>query len=166
MGCVDGGAAHTPVVAFVPIALLAMPSGPALAHAIVEEVSPADGTLLASAPSELRVRFSEPISDRFVEVSFLTSSTAIDEVLVGTLDGSDPRVLVVALPPLADGLYQVGFPVHDGILHEVRGRTSFSIGDHHDCPRPAHRPLPHRNRSRPPHVGRSPSDWRCWSVSC
>ena len=41
------------VVAFVPIALLAMPGGPALAHAIVEEVSPADGTLLASAPSEL-----------------------------------------------------------------------------------------------------------------
>jgi copper transport protein len=119
------------VVALVPLATLAMPSAPVSAHAIVEEVSPADGTLLASAPPELRIRFSEPISDQFIEVSFLTSSTAIDEPLVGTLDGDDPSVLVVTLPPLDDGLYQVGFEVRDREdLHEVRGRTSFSIGDH------------------------------------
>ena len=126
-----------------------MPSGPVLAHAIVEEVSPADGTLLASAPAELRVRFSEPISDQFIEVAFLTSSTSIDDPLVGTLDSGDPTVLVIALPPLDDGLYQVGFEVRDREdLHEVRGRTSFSIGDHAMAAPERARP-PHRSRSRP-----------------
>ena len=114
------------------VVVLMMPAAPALAHAIVEASSPADGTLLAAAPTDLRVRFSEPISDEFVDVSFLTSSTSIDdERLVGTVDPDDPSVLVVALPALGDGLYQIGFGVRDREdLHEVRGRSSFSIGDH------------------------------------
>ena len=111
--------------------VLALPSGPVLAHAIVEEVAPADGTLLASAPAELRVSFSEPISDEFIEVAFLTTTTSVDDQLSGRLDPADQRVLVVSLPPLEDGLYQVRFGVRDREdLHEVRGRTSFSIGDH------------------------------------
>lgn len=117
------------VVALVMV--LVMPAAPVLAHAIIEASSPADGTLLATAPTDLQVRFSEPISDQFIDVSFLTSSTSIDHELVGIVDPADPRVLVVVLPPLEDGLYQIGFGVRDREdLHEVRGRSSFSIGDH------------------------------------
>lgn len=119
------------VVTVVAGLLVAMPSTPVGAHAIVEAVSPADGTLLASAPTELRIEFSEPISEEFIQVAPLTSSAAIEEPLIGTLDGADPTVLVIALPPLADGLYQIAFGVRDREdLHEVRGRTSFAIGDH------------------------------------
>ncbi|MBI5087998.1 MAG: copper resistance protein CopC [Actinobacteria bacterium] len=107
------------------------PGGTVLAHAIVEESLPADGTLLATAPTELRVRFSEPISGEFIEVQFLTATSPVGSAVAGTLDPGDPTVLVVPLPALDDGLYQVGFVVRDREdLHEVRGRTSFAIGDH------------------------------------
>jgi putative copper export protein len=53
---------------------------------------------------------------------------------------------VVALPALPDGLYRLGFGVRDREdLHEVRGRTSFSIGDHalaQPSAPPAPRPQP------------------------
>ena len=100
----------------------------ASAHAIILDVSPADGTLVAVSPPQLVVRFSEPIKSDFIEVKFLSPGDTT--ALSGSGDPNDSHVLVVPLPPLPDGLHQIGFTVRDREdLHEVRGRTSFAIGD-------------------------------------
>jgi putative copper export protein len=76
----------------------------------------------------LTVRFSEPIKSDFIDVRFLSDGDTAP--LVGALDPTDDRVLVVPLPPLGDGVHQISFAVRDREdLHEVRGRTSFAIGD-------------------------------------
>lgn len=107
------------------------PDGTASAHASIEAITPSDGTLLTEAPSEVRVTFSEPIDEVFVEADVITSTTPMSDALDATRDPVDDRVLVITLPVLADGSYQLGFSVRDEIdLHEVRGRTSFAIGDH------------------------------------
>ncbi|MDO8361413.1 MAG: copper resistance protein CopC [Actinomycetota bacterium] len=134
------------------IAIVAMqPARVARAHATILQISPADGTLLAAAPNELRVTFSEPISDEFIKVTFLTAGSSA-EPLVGHLQEGDDRQLVVALPPLGDGLHRVAFSVRDREdLHEVRGRTSFSLGDHavaSPSPPPNPGPQPFETASR------------------
>ena len=49
--------------------------------------------------------------------------------LVAYRDPVDHHLLVVRLPVVNDGLYQVRFEVRDGEdLHEVTGRTSFAVG--------------------------------------
>lgn len=108
----------------------AVPSGVASAHATIDAIAPADGTLLATAPSEVRITFSEPISDRFIEVEFVSTPAAPVTPPAAHRQPGEPTVLVVALPAVGDGLHQLSFSVRDAEdLHEVRGRTSFAIGD-------------------------------------
>jgi copper transport protein len=110
---------------------IVVPDGVASAHASIEAITPSDGTLLSTAPTEVRVTFSEPIDEVFVEADVITSTTPLTGALGASRDPNDDRVLVISLPVLADGSYQLGFSVRDEIdLHEVRGRTSFAIGDH------------------------------------
>ena len=49
-------------VLLLALALAALQSGPALAHAVLIESVPADGERLDRAPSELRLQFNEPVS--------------------------------------------------------------------------------------------------------
>lgn len=108
-----------------------VPSGVASAHATIESITPRDGTLVADAPAEVRVTFSEQISDRFIDVELVSTPAAPGPAPVAHRDPNDSKVLVVALPPLGDGLHQLTFSVRDAEdLHEVRGRTSFAVGDH------------------------------------
>jgi copper transport protein len=87
--------------------------------------------LLSVAPGEVRVDFSEPISDEFIDVAVVTATETIVGQLTGRRDSNDATALIITLPALNDGSYQIGFSVRDEIdLHEVRGRTTFTIGDH------------------------------------
>ena len=128
------------VVASASLCLLVLdPAGTAAAHASIEEIVPSDGALLAVAPAELTVRFSEAITEQFIAARLLTTEssggTSLDAVrvreveLIGHRDPTDDHRLVVLLPAVTDGLYQVRFEVRDREdLHQVAGRTSFAVG--------------------------------------
>jgi copper transport protein len=101
----------------------------ALAHGLIERAEPPVGGATASAPTRVRIWFTEPIEPRFsrLEVYPAGSSSQID---LGDVKREGDRSLAVSLPPrLPDGAYIVVWQVltlSDG--HTTSGSYSFGVG--------------------------------------
>ena len=113
------------------LAVLAGVVAPALsasAHVNVVGSQPADGAVLPSAPSEWRLRFDERVDPALAEVA-LTAKGARPTPLVGITAGASSSELLVALPPIADGVYLLSYKVRDPIdLHLTAGSIVFGVG--------------------------------------
>lgn len=124
------------------LALLAAPAMPGvggrvLAHAQLVTSSPGAGERLDTAPSELRLVFSEPLEDDFTSIDLATDEAPLVS-RAGAIDPDDPYALVLGgedLPPLADGVYTVTWrtlSAADG--HTAEGAYSFAIGSDAELP--------------------------------
>lgn len=112
------------------VAAVLVPGGIARAHAIVDDVSPADGSALADAPDQVVFTFTEPILPDAIDVEVTTSSESAVPTVSATLDPTDPRRVLIELGAMVEGTYQVRLAVRDlEDLHQVIARTSFSIGE-------------------------------------
>jgi copper transport protein len=126
----DGGGRRTlaaVVLAAVAVLLLA-PASPAQAHAVLTGSNPSAGEELATAPSEVRLTFNEPVSatDEALRV-FDADATRIDD---GPVDGADGDVVAVTLPPdLDDGAYVAVYRVVSDDSHPIAGVITFTVGD-------------------------------------
>lgn len=117
------------LLALVLGGLLAVGTGaaPALAHAELEGVSPENGAVLEQAPSEVELRFNEPV--HLIEGAYRLFAS----------DGSDPALLtatavnsnvVIALPAgLDEGAYAVAYRVVSADGHPLGGVVGFQVGE-------------------------------------
>jgi copper transport protein len=108
-----------PVLAIAPAAS---------AHATLVSTSPADGSVLARAPSRVSATFDEPVgvSANSLEV-FAPNGSRVDRG--GTAHGSKPQEITVALRSgLGHGTYTVGWHVISADSHPVGGAYTFSVG--------------------------------------
>ncbi len=129
----------------------AMLGSVASAHAVVDDISPADGSVVLDAPQQVVVEFSEPVLEEFVEIEIISSGA--DEVGQPTsaIDPSDGSRLIITLPPLVENTYQVRISARDAEdLHEVVARTTFSVGGEAPQPSPPvlSKPIPLEAASR------------------
>jgi methionine-rich copper-binding protein CopC len=98
---------------------------PAAAHADLVSSDPADGAILATAPSAITLTFSDPLFVDGVQMSLVTEE--------GTVVPSDPPTVdetTASLPwPAAagPGSYEVGFRVVSADGHPVSGAISFTV---------------------------------------
>jgi copper transport protein len=111
------------------IALLAPAVGAptAAAHADLEKSAPADGVTLGGAPRKIQLRFSEAISPRFRVVHLIDGR---GRVVAGTSlrSGSDPSRLVLDIPSLRRGAYEVAWEVvAQGDGHVTGGAIVFGV---------------------------------------
>lgn len=98
-------------------------------HAQLVSSTPGSGALVATAPTEARLVFSEPAEPGYASVDLLDGRGAVMGIRLGTLDASDPRTLVVPLPALADGAYSLAWravSAADG--HSTSGFVRFAVG--------------------------------------
>lgn len=117
------------VAALVCLAALVW-AGPARAHAQLLRSEPAEGARLQSPPEEIRLWFNEPISAAYLSARLLDVNGRPVEPLSFRREASDPTLLVVQLPPLAEGLYSVSWRVlseADG--HFTQGLLVFGVGE-------------------------------------
>ncbi|MDP3410375.1 copper resistance CopC/CopD family protein [Bosea sp. (in: a-proteobacteria)] len=111
----------------VLIGLLAValaPASRAFAHAALNGASPADGSVLPSAPSELTLTFSEPVSP-------LALRLIRPDGQATPLERADlrDRTLVIAAPAgLGEGTHVLSWRVVSADGHPVGGSVLFSIG--------------------------------------
>jgi methionine-rich copper-binding protein CopC len=99
----------------------------AAAHAVLVSSSPAAGSVLTEAPQEIRLSFNEGIETRFSSVTVMRSDGK--KMQTGRTSG-DPQKrsdLVVSLPALQPGKYQVRWQVTSADSHRVQGSFSFEI---------------------------------------
>ena len=109
------------------VAVLAMPL-PARAHAALVSSSPAAGDTLATAPTQLVLRFSEPIDAASSRVELIAPGRHAF-VLALTRDPTSVAGLVASLPPLAPGGYRVEWRTLSADGHPVDGSFVFFVAD-------------------------------------
>ena len=110
------------MIARLLAALAGLWSAGALAHAELLGSNPVDGARLETAPSEVELRFNEPVTPLSVKL-FSRSATP------ATLRAPASDVLRLALPAgLGDGHYTLSFRVTSLDSHPVAGSIAFSVG--------------------------------------
>lgn len=114
---------------FSATALLAslLAASSAMAHAHLKGSTPAaDSTV--TAPSELRLVFSEGVEAAFTQVSISHDGAPVEVKSLAT-EGADKKTLVVtpAATPLRAGEYQVQWHAVSVDTHKSEGRYSFKV---------------------------------------
>ena len=109
------------------LSTLMMTAAAAFAHAKLQTSTPADGTAVTAAPTELRLTYNEPVE---VSMSTIKVTGAGDTVVATDKVAADPandKTLVQALPKLAPGDYRVQWNTmgHDG--HHTKGEIHFTV---------------------------------------
>ncbi len=109
------------------IALLAAPTGAALAHAQLRAASPAVGATVTTTPTEIAITFSEGVEPKFSSIEVRDDSGA-------RIDNADPHngsegqtKLIVSLLPLRPGVYTVRWQVLSVDTHRTTGSYRFTL---------------------------------------
>ena len=111
--------------ALAALVLLFCGTGAACAHAVLLSATPADGSVLATAPGEMRLVFNEPIS--VIAVQLLDRS---GRSLLGPQDlrAADNEMLIRLPANLGDGIYLASYRILSLDSHVVGGSVVFTIG--------------------------------------
>ena len=111
---------------FVAVGLGCVPLW-ANAHAHLLDTEPPVNTVIAQAPTQLRLRFSEPVEKKFVRIEM----TIDDRPLVLSSDSiqweANGKTLRVRLSGQGAGVYQVQWSILARDGHPGKGRYSFTV---------------------------------------
>ena len=111
--------------AVVVVLAVLVPAGAASAHAELESSTPADGSVVKTAPTSISLQFSEGVSVRPDGVRVLDASGARVDKSKAKADGS---VITVPVGTLAQGSYLVSWRVISADGHPVQSAFTFSVG--------------------------------------
>jgi copper resistance protein C len=107
-------------------ASLAVPAG-ALAHAFLDRAVPAVGSKVHGQPTEVRLRFSQPLEPAFSTIKVLDAAGKQVDRMDKRLDPGDASVMKVSLPRLVPGVYRVVWRVLSADTHVTEGDYSFEV---------------------------------------
>jgi methionine-rich copper-binding protein CopC len=99
----------------------------AAAHAVLVSSSPAANSVLAQAPREIRLSFNEGMEARFSSVTLTRSDGRKIPTARPSGEPQKRSDLVVSLPALQPGKYQVRWQATSADSHRVQGSFGFEI---------------------------------------
>ena len=141
------------VVAILLLAALAWPGGVA-AHARLKSSVPAAGATLGSAPSAVRLSFTEAPDTRLASIKVLDSSGTNHATGPVTAVAGDPLSVSVPLDPLPDGGYTVSWRAVSAVDgHISAGSFVFGVGEPPPTAGPAEPAAPANLSGTPPAIG-------------
>jgi methionine-rich copper-binding protein CopC len=107
------------LVCFAPLA--------ASAHALLDKSEPARRATLAQAPAAVRLWFNERLEPAFssLDVVDAAGQRVVNEV--ARVSAQDPKLLELALPALAPGVYTVRYKVLSVDGHTVKASFTFTV---------------------------------------
>jgi copper transport protein len=115
-------------LAMLGIALIG--AGEARAHAALERSDPAAGAVLAEAPSEIRLWFSEPLEAAYTGADLLDGAGAVVPGVSTAIAADDHYLLIITPPHLSNGGYTVAWrSLSSADGHTLQGYFGFSVGD-------------------------------------
>ena len=101
---------------------------PSAKHATLVSSEPAANSHLASAPTRVRLVYSEPIEGKLAKVT-IVPATAAPIVLRAGADPRDVHAVIAPVDALGPGTYKVEWRVVSADGHPVDGTFSFTVGD-------------------------------------
>jgi methionine-rich copper-binding protein CopC len=99
-------------------------AGAVLAHAHLEQATPADGSIVTSAPHDLVLQFSEAAR---LTALWISRDGAAKDKLPALARAAQTRI-VVPLPPLVPGHYVISWRALSADGHVVPGQVRFTLG--------------------------------------
>ncbi|OLE25040.1 MAG: copper resistance protein CopC [Actinobacteria bacterium 13_1_20CM_3_71_11] len=108
------------------LGVLALPAGPASAHAALVRTSPVQGTVLQQAPSEVVVTFSEPVGLVRDKIQVIGPDGKRIDKGDPTVSGDDVRIPVRT--DVRRGTYLVSYRVISADNHPVGAGFTYSLG--------------------------------------
>ena len=97
----------------------------ARAHAMLDRASPRVGSVVTSAPEEVRLWFTQALEPRFSRAELRSAAGAV--VASGTVERGSPRELAIRVRALAPGKYKVIWKVISIDSHRTAGDFSFEV---------------------------------------
>ncbi|MDT0267163.1 copper resistance protein CopC [Streptomyces sp. DSM 44915] len=123
-----GGLLLTVGLAVGALAALLLGATPAAAHATLTGTSPGDGEVVAEAPAEVVLTFSEQVSVSDDGIRVLApDGERVDTGGVSARAGGGEQGVTVR-PDLADGTYTVAWQAISNDSHPIAGAFTFSVG--------------------------------------
>ena len=107
------------------VALAAAPTG-AAAHAFLKTATPAVGSTIKTAPTEVRIDFTEGVEPKFSSISVIDAHGARVDDRKLHLEEGDTH-LAIGLTPLAPGRYKVTWHATATDTHRTQGNFSFTV---------------------------------------
>lgn len=108
----------------VSLALLAGVAA-AHAHAYLDHASPLVGSTVKTAPSEVRMWFTQSLEPKFTAAQVRSSSGAV--VGSGGVDPADSKQIVIRVNALPAGRYKVFWKVLSVDTHRTEGSFGFEV---------------------------------------
>lgn len=102
-------------------------SVPALAHTKLESSMPQANAVVAAAPTQVRLQFSDPLELPFSKVKLVDEKGAVVEASKIAVDSTDPKALVATVPALRSGAYRVQWSTVTRDGHKVKGEFAFRV---------------------------------------
>lgn len=113
----------------ISLSIVIAPTPSVEAHATLLEMEPAEDVVAQDAPSELTLRFNEPIEHDLAMVTVYDWNG--EPVFTGNPDGDVEKApkMAFSLPDLKQGTYTVKWDVVSADGHPVNGSYAFSVGE-------------------------------------
>jgi methionine-rich copper-binding protein CopC len=102
--------------------------GAAFAHAHLVRATPAVGSTVHEAPTEILLRFNEKLEPSFSGVVVRDPTGKQVDKADAQVDKADRLQMRVSLPPLTPGVYKVEWHVMSADTHKINGDFSFTVG--------------------------------------
>jgi methionine-rich copper-binding protein CopC len=102
--------------------------GEASAHAFLRAATPAVGSTVRQAPTEVVVEFTEEVEPMFSTIAVTDRSGARVDTGRAHLEGGETR-LAAALKPLRPGTYKVVWHATATDTHKTEGSFTFTVRD-------------------------------------
>ena len=97
----------------------------ALAHALLEQASPARRSVLTAPPVAVRLQFNEAVELRYSSIEVLDAKAQVQAS--GSLSAPEAKALSLPLSPLPGGHYTVHYRVLSVDGHVIESRYSFTV---------------------------------------
>ncbi len=99
----------------------------ALAHAFLDHAAPAVGSTVRTAPSAVKVWFTQELEAAFSTIKVIDAKGNVVASSDKAVDASDRTLLRLAVPALAPGKYRVVWRVLSVDSHVTEGDFTFDI---------------------------------------
>ena len=95
------------------------------AHAFLDHASPLVGSTVKTAPSEVRMWFTQALEPKFSAAQLRSSSGAV--IGTGSVDPGDPKQMIIHVRALPPGSYKVFWKVLSVDTHRTEGSFGFEV---------------------------------------
>jgi len=112
-------------LAIPSLLLIALATGAAYAHAVLDHATPVAGSTVATAPREIALTFTQNLEPAFSTVQVTDANGARVDQGKPQISGNTMRI---GLKPLTPGPYQVHWHALSVDTHKTEGNFSFTVG--------------------------------------